>query len=126
MTGSSPLRESANWLRRPRVFGAARLIAVALFLGWLYGWAGPRIHPPQTQFGLPYGVAHGALMPMALPALIMGKDVTIYSESNNGRPYKIGYIIGINLCGLVFFGSAFWQPRRQPDSDAAPQSAQPR
>jgi hypothetical protein len=55
---------------------------------------------------------HGALMPIALPTLVMGKDVTIYANHNSGRGYKIGYICGINLCGLIFFGLAFWRPRR--------------
>jgi hypothetical protein len=83
------------------------LALVGVCLGGAYAWASPRVHPPNTQFGLGYGMVHGALMPMALPALIMGEDITIYSDKNNGRPYKIGYIIGINVCGLVVFGTIF-------------------
>ena len=106
-------------LRKPWLFGAARLVAVCACLGWLYAWASPRVHPPNTHVGLVYGMAHGALMPMALPSLLMGKDVTIYSENNTGRAYKIGYIAGINVCGLIVFGSAFWRSGRKPDVEAA-------
>jgi hypothetical protein len=52
-------------------------------------------------------------MPVALPSLLLGRDVPIYAPINTGRTYKLGYIAGINLCGLVFFGAAFRQPRKQ-------------
>jgi hypothetical protein len=65
---------------------------------------------------------HGAIMPMALPSLLMGKDVTIYSETNTGRTYKIGYIVGINLCGVVVFGSAFLRPKRRASHSEPPDS----
>jgi hypothetical protein len=42
----------------------------------------------------------------------MGQDVPIYAPTNTGRGYKLGYIAGINGCGLVFFGLTFWQPKR--------------
>jgi hypothetical protein len=41
----------------------------------------------------------------------MGHDAAIYAPNNSGRGYKIGYICGINACGLIFFGMAFWKPR---------------
>jgi hypothetical protein len=49
---------------------------------------------------------------MALPSLLMNKDVPIYATQNRGRSYKIGYIAGINGCGFVVFGLSFWRPRR--------------
>ena len=113
-------------LRRRWIVGAVRLLVVGLLLGWLYGWAAPRVYPRDSPMGFVFGVAHGALMPMALPALLLGQDVPIYAPRGTGRSYKIGYIAGINFCGLIFFGSAFWQPRRRPDADAASQNAQPR
>ena len=100
-------------LRKPLFFRLARLTILCLGLSLLYGWAAPRAYPPDTQFGLEYGILHGALMPMALPSLIMGKDVTIYCENNDGRRYKIGYILGINLCGLLVFGTAFLRINRK-------------
>ncbi|MCZ7635835.1 MAG: hypothetical protein M5U12_07180 [Verrucomicrobia bacterium] len=99
---------------------ALRLLIVGLLLGWLYGWAGPRLYPPDRVPGFGWGVAHGACMPMALPALLMGQDVSIFAPCNTGRGYKLGYIAGINLCGLVFFGGAFWKPR--PATSPAPQN----
>ncbi|HPA20482.1 MAG TPA: hypothetical protein PLU30_22215 [Verrucomicrobiae bacterium] len=100
-----------RWARY--LVGPARLLVVGLILGWLYDAAGPRLYPPSREYGFCYGMMHGAFMPMALPALLMGRDVKIFSPGGVGRGYKLGYIAGINLCGLVFFGSAFWNPRRR-------------
>jgi len=49
-------------------------------------------------------------MPAALPALVLGKDLPIYAANTTGRTYKIGYIVGLNLCGALFFGIAFRRP----------------
>jgi hypothetical protein len=95
-----------DWLKKAAVF-----LAVTVSAGWLYAWASPLVYPRDTLLGFKYGVAHGGLMPMALPSLVMGQDVEIFAANNSGRPYKIGYIVGINLCGLLFFGSAFWKPK---------------
>ncbi len=51
-------------------------------------------------------------MPLALPNLAVGNDVTIYSENNAGRRYKLGYTLGVNICGLIFFGIFFWRVGR--------------
>ena len=99
------------WWRHPWLLSALRLAVTGLLLGWVYDWAGPSMYPPNAHMGMGRGALHGALMPMALPALVMGRDVRIFAEPNSGRPYKIGYIVGINACGLFFFGSAFWRPR---------------
>lgn len=90
--------------------GAAMLV-VGLALGWVYGWAAPRFYGTEKPAGFGMGVLHGVLMPTALPALLMGKDVPIFATLNNGRIYKIGYIAGINLCGVLFFGIAFKPPK---------------
>jgi hypothetical protein len=91
---------------------AAILVTVGIIFGWVYAWASPRVFPREVQAGFGLGIAHGALMPMALPSLVIGKEVEIYAINNSGRAYKIGYIVGINLCGLIFFGSAFWRPAK--------------
>ncbi len=88
----------------------ATLIVIGLLFGWGYDWAAPRLYGPERVAGFRLGMLHGALMPVALPVLLMGKDVPIYSASQTGRTYKLGYLAGVNLCGLVFFGLAF---RRQ-------------
>ena len=90
----------------------ATLVIFGLVLGFAYDWAAPRFYGPGRVPGFGLGVLHGALMPVALPTLVMGNDVPIYAANNTGRIYKIGYIVGINLCGLTFFGAAFRQPRQ--------------
>jgi len=94
------------------------LLVTGLILGLAYDWAVPRLYRPDRTAGFWLGTTHGALMPAALPSLLMGQNVPIFTERNSGRPYKLGYIAGINLCGCVFFGLAFWQPpsrRRSPE-----------
>jgi Mg/Co/Ni transporter MgtE len=88
-------------------------LAVTVVFGWVYAWASPWVFPKTGRAGFAYGLVHGALMPMALPSLVMGQDVDIYAANNSGRPYKLGYIVGINVCGLVFFGTVFWRPTRK-------------
>ena len=94
----------------------AKVITLTLFcllLGLIQGWAAARFYSPDREAGFHVGLLEGALMPAALPALLMGKDVPIYAPTNVGRLYKIGYILGINICGTVFFGVAMWQSRKQ-------------
>ena len=122
---ATPRFRLATW-HRGRVLPALRFLAVALLLGWFYGWAEPRFYPKEKRVGFGYGMMHGALMPMALPALVMGRDVSIYQADNSGRTYKLGYIVGINLCGLVFFGSVFWRPTRKAPVSADAHSSQVR
>jgi hypothetical protein len=62
--------------------------------------------------GFGRGVIHGALMPGALPSLLVGRDVVIYAENNTGVPYKLGYTVGVNGCGAIFFGFFFWRLNR--------------
>lgn len=66
--------------------------------------------PGPAGFGR--GVLHGALMPAALPNLLIGRDVTIYAPQNTGRTYKLGYTVGVNACGAIFFGISFWRVKR--------------
>ena len=63
----------------------------------------------EEKPGFGRGVVHGALMPMALPQLLLAKDVTIYALENTGRTYKLGYTVGVNGCGAIFFGLLFWR-----------------
>jgi len=87
------------------------LAIVTVVFGWFYGWASPWAFPKNQASDFKYGVLHGALMPLSLPTLLIGKDVPIYATENTGRSYKIGYICGINACGLLFFGAAFRRPK---------------
>jgi hypothetical protein len=96
-----------RWLRK-----AVIMAVVTVAFGYFYGWAAPRAFPLLPVPGFGYGMLHGALMPIALPSLVLGRDVPIYAVVNSGRLYKMGYIAGINLCGLLFFGPLFWRPGR--------------
>ncbi|HLH57177.1 MAG TPA: hypothetical protein VKY92_26595 [Verrucomicrobiae bacterium] len=62
--------------------------------------------------GFTRGMLQGALMPMSLPNLLVGRDVTIYSLNNTGVSYKLGYTTGVNACGALFFGFMFWRLNR--------------
>jgi hypothetical protein len=92
---------------------AAIFLVVTILFGWFYAFASPFAFPTNKSAGFGYGILHGALMPIALPSLAIGRDVEIYDTDNSGRLYKIGYICGINLCGLAFFGPLFWRPKRE-------------
>jgi drug/metabolite transporter (DMT)-like permease len=92
---------------------AASLTLTGLVLGWAYSWAAPRLYHEGETPGFWMGTAHGALMPAALGALLAGRDVPIFAPHPGGRGYKIGYIAGINACGLLFFGLAF-KPQKPP------------
>ncbi len=91
----------------------ASLVVAGVLLGWGYEWAAGRFYSQAEPAGFWHGTLHGALMPAAMPSLLLGKDVPIFSVLNTGRGYKLGYICGINLCGLFFFGMAF-RPTRKP------------
>jgi hypothetical protein len=106
----SPQRTSSSCARK-WVMKITTLLLLGLVFGFAYDWAAPRLYRPGLVPGFRLGVLHGALMPVALPALLVGRDVPIYATDKTERPYKIGYIAGINLCGLIFFGAAFRQPR---------------
>jgi hypothetical protein len=101
-------RNFLMWLARKILV----FLVVTILFGWFYAFASPLAFPKNKTAGFGYGMLHGALMPIALPSLAIGKDVEIYASENSGRLYKIGYICGINLCGLAFFGPLFWRPRR--------------
>ena len=71
---------------------AVVLALVTLVFGWLYGWAAPWAYSGKPPAGFGYGLLHGAMMPLSLPSLVIGKEVPIYAVENSGRWYKIGYI----------------------------------
>jgi hypothetical protein len=89
------------------------LVLLGLLLGLGQGWAASRLYSPTRVAGFHTGVLEGILMPAALPSLLLGKDLPIYAPNNIGRVYNIGFLLGINFCGMVFFGVAFWRPRKR-------------
>ncbi|MFZ0829082.1 MAG: hypothetical protein WAO02_16840 [Verrucomicrobiia bacterium] len=110
-----PISDPARTLPARRKFWFTKIatfLTASALLGWSYGWSSARAFPKGKTFGFGYGMLHGALMPLALPSLLLGRDVEIFAADNSGRLYKIGYICGINACGLAFFGPLFWRPKR--------------
>ncbi|MGA2245267.1 MAG: hypothetical protein ABSH48_09725 [Verrucomicrobiota bacterium] len=89
------------------------LTAISLALGFTYNFASTRYYQPDYLAGFRTGLVEGAVMPAALPVLMAGRDTPIYAANNAGRGYKIGFILGLNTSGTIFFGVAFWQPRRK-------------
>jgi hypothetical protein len=106
-TAPTGFRRWWPWLRR---VATTALLAVAI--GRLSGMAmraDARLTEPP---GFTRGLLHGALMPIAWPSLLLGHDQPIYAEVNTGRLYKLGYSLGINVCGVGFFGWSFWRFNR--------------
>lgn len=87
-------------------------LLLATCIGWTLNQAGRMLNRSGKRAGFGLGVVQGALMPLALPNLAVGNDVIIYSQDNTGRTYKLGYTIGVNGCGLIFFGIFFWRMSR--------------
>ena len=85
------------------------IVIAGVIIGAILHHVAARLHASQRRAGFGAGLVHGALMPLALPNLLAGDDVTIYADRNSGRPYKLGYTAGVNACGLFFFGAFFWR-----------------
>jgi hypothetical protein len=100
----SAVRRVGNVLYR-----VAFIIALAFSIGLLLNKISAHYESDNRPAGLFRGMLQGALMPMSMPNLLLGKDVIIYSEKNTGRSYKLGYTLGTNTCGAIFFGLFFWR-----------------
>lgn len=90
----------------------AIVMCLAFSIGYILNGLSSSLETSSKPAGFGRGVLQGALMPMSLPNLLLGKDVTIYSANNTGVPYKLGYTSGVNVCGLLFFGWFFWRVSR--------------
>ncbi len=90
----------------------AVVLLVATIMIGVVNRSSRRLDISSEPAGFGRGLLHGALMPMALPNLVIGQDVTIYAPSNIGRLYKLGYTVGVNGCGALFFGMFFWRINR--------------
>lgn len=106
----------------PSASGAAKYAKLALRLlliivitygfGWVLNRSATASNNRSEAAGFGRGMLHGALMPGAMPSLLLGKDVEIYSSNNNGRLYKLGYTFGVNAMGAFFFGSFYLRLNR--------------
>ena len=93
----------------------ARLLAILLLaalIGVCLNRVSSSLERSARPAGFSRGIVQGALMPMSLPNLLVGRDVAIYSQNNTGITYKLGYTTGVNGCGAIFFGFFFWRINR--------------
>lgn len=87
-------------------------LIVAVCVGIVIRFASVTLAKSTAPAGFARGMLQGALMPGALPNLLVGNDVAIYAANNTGRTYKLGYTCGVNACGAIFFGFFFWRVSR--------------
>ncbi len=90
----------------------AMLLLLAAGIGGILNHLAASLARDSRPAGFSRGVLQGALMPMSMPNLLIGHDVTIYSLHNTGVSYKLGYTTGVNGCGALFFGFFFWRVNR--------------
>jgi len=98
-----------HWLQRQTFRTILRRIVFVIVFTIAFTALLNRPVPLKQAAGFGRGVLDGALMPGALPPLLMGRDVTIYAANNSGRLYKLGYTAGVNGCGALFFGIIYWR-----------------
>ena len=106
-SGASPSRRWSKIMLR-----IAGIVLLAYLIGSVLSEISISLHKQPSPAGFGRGIVQGALMPLALPNLLVGRDVSIYAERNDGVPYKLGYTAGVNGCGVVFFGMLFWRLKR--------------
>ena len=94
-------------VRRHWVIRFAIMAVTAYLFAWACGVAMKADSKLTTPPGLFRGMLHGAMMPVAWPALLAGHDQEIYAQVNSGMTYKLGYSLGVNASGLFFFGWLF-------------------
>lgn len=112
MTGTQvkPSEPISTW--RKILQRTISILLVAFVLGYGMRHASAVLERSRAPAGFCRGMLQGALMPCALPNLLMGNDVSIYNVNNTGVSYKLGYTCGVNGCGAIFFGLFFLRVNR--------------
>jgi hypothetical protein len=110
----APSHRRQRWLMR--LLG---LVALAGLIGWTLQQSAKTLNADPRPAGFGRGLLHGILMPIAWPNLLLGNDVPIYAAHNTGVPYKLGYTLGVNGCGALFFGMFYWRLHRLRRGSAA-------
>jgi hypothetical protein len=88
------------------------ILVIATLIGRALNLTAKSLNASTRPAGFSRGMLQGALMPLAMPNLLLGKDVAIYAQNNTGVSYKLGYTAGVNACGALFFGMFFWRVSR--------------
>ena len=110
ITGSTPAPPRP---RRRLVSRLAAILLLAFVIGWTLNRVAQQLDRDNRPAGFVRGLVQGALMPASMPNLLIGHDVAIYAEkNNNGVFYKLGYTMGVNACGAIFFGLFYWRLKR--------------
>src|SRR4051794_31949607 len=120
-----PERKASSHFRKIRkvFFSLVQIVVFSVIINWiLTHTAKPSVE--KAPAGFFHGMLHGALMPCALPNLVAGVDVPIYAEKNTGLSYKLGYTMGVNACGLLFFGFLFVQIQQWLSKKNVPEKVQ--
>jgi hypothetical protein len=91
--------------RRGLVRGIVTFLIAAFIIGFFIHRISIALDRSPRPAGFLRGVLQGMLMPASLPNLLVGNDVIIYAQNNTGRTYKLGYTVGVNVCGAFFFGT---------------------
>lgn len=104
---SAPPRRRWNLVTR-----LASLLLLAFIIGWTLNQVARQLDRSRQPAGFVRGLVQGALMPASMPNLLIGHDVVIYANNNTGVFYKLGYTMGVNACGAVFFGMFYWRLKR--------------
>lgn len=105
------VQTQAPALRRWRrvLFRLVLFLLLAFTIGAILNRISSTLERDARPAGFSRGILQGALMPMAFPNLLVGRDVAIYAVKNTGLRYKLGYTAGVNGCGAIFFGCVFWR-----------------
>ena len=105
---SAAARPHRHWVAR-----LASILLLAFVIGWMLNRVAQQLDRNNQPAGFGRGLVQGALMPASMPNLLIGHDVVIYAEkNNNGVFYKLGYTMGVNACGAIFFGMFYWRLKR--------------
>src|SRR2546422_291450 len=84
---ASQPKARTSWVRTMALRTLCVLI-VAGCIGWGLNHSAARLDRDLCPAGFTRGLVHGALMPLAMPNLLVGYDVAIYAPNNTGRTYK--------------------------------------
>jgi hypothetical protein len=112
MTATTVQLSSVPRSRRNLASRLAAILLLAFVIGWILNQVAEQLDRSNRPAGFARGLVQGALMPASMPNLLIGHDVVIYAENNTGVFYKLGYTMGVNACGAVFFGMFYWRLKR--------------
>src|SRR5438874_12961636 len=90
-------------------------LLLSFHIGWILYRLAQQLERANHPAGFVRWLVQGALKPASMPNLLVGHDVAIYAVNNNCLFYKLGYTMGVNACGALFFGAFYWRLKRWRD-----------